>query len=97
MTAAMDAWAIGCILYILLSGRHPFDLMGCSTEEQILRRIRSDQASFLLPEWDAVPEDVKELVRGLLDKDPAQRLTPKDILAHPAVIAAVSNAGDATE
>lgn len=93
MTAAMDAWALGCILYIMLSGRHPFDLMGCSTEEQILQRITSDQVSFLLPEWDGVPEDIKELVRGLLEKDPAQRLTPQDILAHPAVVAAVSDAG----
>lgn len=91
VTAAMDAWALGCILYIMLSGRHPFDLMGCSSEEQILQRIVSDQVSFLLPEWDSVPEQVKDIVRGLLEKDPAQRMTPQDLLSHPAVIAVTSN------
>lgn len=86
LSPAMDMWALGCLLYILLSGRHPFDLMGSATEEQVVERVVSpDCVSFAHPLWAAVPSDVKALVRGLLEKDPHKRLTVHDVLAHASV------------
>ncbi|TYZ64390.1 hypothetical protein PybrP1_012353 [[Pythium] brassicae (nom. inval.)] len=86
LSPAMDAWALGCLLYILLSGRHPFDLMGAATEEQVMQRVVApDSVSFVHPAWAAVPGDVKALVRGLLEKDPRARLSVHDVLAHESV------------
>ncbi|KAF1776760.1 Protein kinase, ATP binding site [Phytophthora cactorum] len=80
--------ALGCILYILISGRHPFDLTGCSTEEEIVRRVKAEPVSFLLPVWHDVRAETKELIRGLLEKKPRHRLSAEQVLAHPAIIKA---------
>ncbi|GLD99131.1 hypothetical protein PINS_up007849 [Pythium insidiosum] len=85
-SAAMDMWALGCILFIMISGRHPFDMMGCSTENEIVERIlTSESVSFVHPMWRDVPEDIKSLLRELLDKDPVTRLRVDGLLSHPAL------------
>ncbi|TMW62574.1 hypothetical protein Poli38472_005192 [Pythium oligandrum] len=83
---AMDMWALGCIMYIMICGRHPFDIMGASSEAEIIQRILTcDSICFFHPQWVNVPEDVKNLIRGLLEKDPAQRLTVEDLRTHPGL------------
>ncbi|EGZ17648.1 hypothetical protein PHYSODRAFT_314895 [Phytophthora sojae] len=88
MTSAMDMWALGCILYILISGRHPFDLSGCSTEDEVIQRVKTEPVPFVLPVWHDVPDETKELIRGLLEKDPRHRLTADQVLEHPAIVEA---------
>jgi serine/threonine protein kinase len=83
---AMDMWALGCILYIMVAGRHPFDMMGSSSEDEIVHRVlTTDKVSFLHPVWSSVPSSVKSLIRGLLEKDPSARLSVEEVLAHPAL------------
>ncbi|CAI5747100.1 unnamed protein product [Peronospora destructor] len=88
MTPAMDMWALGCILYILISGRHPFDLTGRSSEDEILERVKTKSLSFLSPLWNNVPVKTKTLIRGLLENDPNRRLSADQVLAHSAIIEA---------
>lgn len=85
-TAAMDMWSVGVILYIMLTGVHPFDVQGNSTDEEIERRIMEDPS----PPMDShlvghLSESAKDLIRKLMEPDPAKRLLAYDMLQHPWV------------
>ncbi|CAN0196035.1 unnamed protein product, partial [Phaeothamnion confervicola] len=77
---ACDLWSIGVITYILLCGYPPF--YG-DNDHDIFRAIQHGQYKFLSPEWDDISAEAKELIRRLLHKDPAKRLTASQALVHP--------------
>ncbi|ETI40794.1 CAMK protein kinase [Phytophthora nicotianae P10297] len=82
-TSACDMWALGCVLYIMLSGSHPFDLDGMSADNEVEHRIKSEAITFDFSAWDHVSPDAKDLISKLLVKDPALRLTADQMLQHP--------------
>jgi serine/threonine protein kinase len=82
-TTACDMWAVGCVLYIVLSGVHPFDLRGISSNSQVELNIRFGEVSFEYPTWARVSSEAKDLIRRLLNKDPALRPSAEDVLNHP--------------
>lgn len=43
MEPSMDMWALGVILYIMLTGLHPYDLEGNKSDEEVAATIRSGQ------------------------------------------------------
>jgi len=74
-----DIWALGATLYCLVVGRIPF------VADNVLamyEQIRNDPVEFPFS-VDAGCEDV---IRGMLHKDPAKRLTLKQIRQHPWVL-----------
>lgn len=77
---AVDVWAGGVVLYILLSGKFPF---GGKNESEYYQRVLTKEAYFPSEEWSSVSEDAKNLVRGMLSKDPTKRLTADECLTHP--------------
>ena len=84
-TPAVDCWAAGVCMYILLSGVVPFywtDKPGADMRE-LFDRITAGAYSLDGPEWEGVSEDAKDLVRGLMCVDVRRRLTAKKALAHP--------------
>ncbi|KAJ0400794.1 hypothetical protein ATCC90586_008081 [Pythium insidiosum] len=72
-----DMWSCGVILYRLLSGRFPFE--GSLLDERILIEAIDVESA----PWGAVSADAKHLVLGLLERDPARRLTAEQALQHP--------------
>ncbi|KAJ1257736.1 hypothetical protein BS78_10G019400 [Paspalum vaginatum] len=76
---AADVWSAGVILYILLSGIPPF---WGKTKSKIFECIRSTELQFPSDPWDDVSDSAKELVTGMLRRDPRQRLTAKQVLEH---------------
>ena len=83
-TPAVDCWAAGVCLYILLSGVVPFnwtDRPGADLRE-LFERITAGVYSLDGPEWEGVSTDAKDLVRGLMCVDVSRRLTAQAALAH---------------
>ncbi|GHP10817.1 calcium-dependent protein kinase 19 [Pycnococcus provasolii] len=75
-----DVWSIGIILYILLSGVPPF---WAEQEPQIFDAILKADLDFSTKPWPAVSQQAKEVVAGMLTRDPRQRWTIQQVLDHP--------------
>lgn len=64
---ASDLWALGCIVFQLLTGETPF-----SGGSAYLTFLKVQDGRFILPEY--LSEEAKDLITKLLQKDPAARL-----------------------
>lgn len=76
---AVDMWAAGVILFIMLSGKMPF--FG-KTDTECLKKIAQGKYSFPPREWGNVSVDAQNLVKALLQVDPEKRLTATAALNH---------------
>ena len=73
---AVDMWAIGVIMYVLLGGYPPFN------HEDTKTTIKAD-IEFHPEYWDQVSDAAKDLIRKLLRKDPLERWSAEEALKHP--------------
>jgi len=80
-TEKVDAWSIGVIAFLLLTGEHPFSSGRGAKATEIKERIMSG----ILPDypnWTSVRGQARDFVQRLLIKDPSQRAGVGEAMQH---------------
>lgn len=75
-----DEWACGVLMYILLSGKPPFQ---GNTEEEIFANIKKCKYDLSSKIFFGVSDNCKDLIRKLLEPNRKKRIKAGDALKHP--------------
>ena len=87
----VDVFALGVILFVLLAGYHPFDPAGDASDAVVGKRIKKGDYRFHEDAWRGISEDARDVVRQLLQVDPARRGSVIALLETPWVAGAASS------
>jgi len=73
---SVDIWAVGVVMYLMTYGRYPFE---GSDRNSIMKKVAWQTPQF----GDGPSAQLLDLLKGLLNKDPAKRLTAIQAMNHP--------------
>ena len=95
----VDMFAIGVIIYIMLTGVHPYDIFGEASEDEMNQRILRKKLPPLRdsPITAHLSESAIELIERLLDSNPNTRMTALEMLNHPWVKGETARKGKITD
>ncbi|KAE8846055.1 hypothetical protein PTNB85_02039 [Pyrenophora teres f. teres] len=78
--AKADVWSCGVILFVLLTGRPPFNYSG---DDRHLKHLFRDiaEAKYTMP--DNISREAQDLIKRILVADPKRRISLEEIWDHP--------------
>ncbi|MEO1495580.1 MAG: serine/threonine-protein kinase [Planctomycetota bacterium] len=79
VTARCDQYALGCVMYALLSGRTPFRAADVADMLQMQRYATAESVRRIAPD---TPIELDRVIQQLLEKDPQQRFPNTKVLAR---------------
>ena len=77
---AVDVWASGVMLYIMLTGRYPFQ--DPNRPNNVKTTLQNVSTGKMIPFTVHVSNDARNLIQMMLDPDPATRITLQDVSKH---------------
>lgn len=85
-TVEADLWSLGMMMYVFVTGRFPWwDDMTVVSAKEVEDRVMYHSVPFVDAEWAVASPAMRDLVERLLEKNPAQRITAAQALAHPVM------------
>jgi len=83
----VDMWALGVLLFVMLTGVFPFKGI---TESDLYSKIQ--RGSYRMPE--SLSKEAKRVIARLLETDPKKRITAKDLVKEPFLREAMAVTAD---
>lgn len=80
--AKADLWSVGTVLYEMMVGKPPFR---ASNHVELLRKIERGDDKIKFPEETTLTDDMKRLIRGLLKRNPVERMSFADFFNNSVV------------
>jgi serine/threonine protein kinase len=86
LSPAVDTWAVGVILYIMLTGFHPFDPNCERSDDEISEAIKENPYPPLDEAYVGhLSESAIDVIKKLMEPDPEKRMSAYTLLHHPWV------------
>jgi len=83
-----DLWSIGTVLFEMMVGKPPFR---ASNHVELLRKIEQSPGEISFPKNVEVSSGMKEIINGLLRKEPEKRIAFEDFFNHIVVVGPIPN------
>mmetsp|Transcript_10953 Transcript_10953/g.8128 ORF Transcript_10953/g.8128 Transcript_10953/m.8128 type:complete len:157 (+) Transcript_10953:555-1025(+) len=78
-----DIWSFGVLLYLVLSGKYPFD---ANNRTELFDKIKRGDFTFPQQQFKNLSDECKDLIRQMICVDRKKRITCSKILEHPWMV-----------